>query len=295
MKINVHGGHNTIIPGASGYFSEVTEDRNVKNKVIAKLQALGHTVYDCTDETGNSKSKNLSNIVAKCNAHTVDLDVSIHFNASNGAGHGVEVLIYKSGNKANPYATNICNAIAELGFRNRGVKIRTDLYVLRKTKNSALLIECCFCDNQTDANLYNAENMANAIVKGITGTDLSQSVSKPAPQPTPQPSNPSNYDEWIARLQAECNAQGFSKQTVDGINGPNTLAGCPTVKKGARGNITKLIQERLNSVGFSLSTDGIFGSGTKNAVVVFQRNRGLSQDGIVGKNTWSWLLKGTKM
>lgn len=295
MKINVHGGHNTIIPGASGYFSEVTEDRNVKNKVIAKLQALGHTVYDCTDETGNSKSKNLSNIVAKCNAHTVDLDVSIHFNASNGAGHGVEVLIYKSGNKANPYATNICNAIAELGFRNRGVKIRTDLYVLRKTKNSALLIECCFCDNQTDANLYNAENMANAIVKGIMGTDLSQSVSKPAPQPTPQPSNPSNYDEWIARLQAECNAQGFSKQTVDGINGPNTLAGCPTVKKGARGNITKLIQERLNSVGFSLSTDGIFGSGTKNAVVVFQRNRGLSQDGIVGKNTWSWLLKGTKM
>lgn len=295
MKINVHGGHNTIVPGASGYFSEVTEDRNVKNKVIAKLQALGHTVYDCTDETGNSKSKNLSNIVAKCNAHTVDLDVSIHFNASNGAGHGVEVLIYKSGNKANPYATNICNAIAELGFRNRGVKIRTDLYVLRKTKNSALLIECCFCDNQTDANLYNAENMANAIVKGITGTDLSQSVSKPAPQPTPQPSNPSNYDEWIARLQAECNAQGFSKQTVDGINGPNTLAGCPTVKKGARGNITKLIQERLNSVGFSLSTDGIFGSGTKNAVVVFQQNRGLSQDGIVGKNTWSWLLKGTKM
>ena len=169
MKINVHGGHNTIIPGASGYFSEVTEDRNVKNKVIAKLQALGHTVYDCTDETGNSKSKNLSNIVAKCNAHTVDLDVSIHFNASNGAGHGVEVLIYKSGDAANPYATNICNAIAELGFRNRGVKIRTDLYVLKHTKNPALLIECCFCDNADDAALYNAEAMANAIVKGITG------------------------------------------------------------------------------------------------------------------------------
>ena len=128
------------------------------------------------------------------------------------------------------------------------------------------------------------------IVAGAKGT----TVSNPTPQP-PQPSKPSGYDEWIERLQAECNAQGFSNQTVDGINGPNTLAGCPTVKKGARGNITKLIQERLNSVGFSLSTDGIFGNDTKNAVVVFQRNRGLSQDGIVGKNTWSWLLKGTKM
>lgn len=133
---------------------------------------------------------------------------------------------------------------------------------------------------------------------GVINYDGTQSATQPTPQPTPQPSQPSKpsgYDEWIARLQAECNAQGFSNQTVDGINGPNTLAGCPTVKKSARGNITKLIQERLNSVGFSLSTDGIFGNDTKNAVVVFQRNRGLSQDGIVGKNTWSWLLKGTKM
>ena len=133
---------------------------------------------------------------------------------------------------------------------------------------------------------------------GVINYDGTQSTTQPTPQPTPQqsqPSKPSGYDEWIARLQAECNAQGFSNQTVDGINGPNTLAGCPTVKKGARGNITKLIQERLNSVGFILSTDGIFGNDTKNAVVVFQRNRGLSQDGIVGKNTWSWLLKGTKM
>ncbi|MFQ7172708.1 MAG: peptidoglycan-binding domain-containing protein [Thomasclavelia ramosa] len=39
----------------------------------------------------------------------------------------------------------------------------------------------------------------------------------------------------------------------------------------------------------------MFGTATYNAVKVFQRNRGLSQDGIVGKNTWNWLLKGTKM
>lgn len=294
MKINVHGGHNSIVQGASGIFNEVQEDRNVKNLVISKLKSLGHTVYDCTDDSGTTQTKNLNNIVSKCNAHTVDLDVSIHFNASNGVGHGVEVLIYKSVNKANSYATNICNAIAELGFKNRGVKVRTDLAVLKKTKSPALLVECCFCDNQEDANLYNAENMANAIVKGIT----SQTVATAQPsQPTPQPtqSKPSGYDGWVARLQAECNAQGFSNQKVDGINGPNTLKGCPTVKKGARGNITKLIQERLNSVGFSLGTDGIFGDKTYNAVKVFQKNRGLSQDGIVGKNTWSWLLKGTKM
>lgn len=292
MKINVHGGHNYIVQGASGIFNEVQEDRNVKNLVISKLQSLGHTVYDCTDDNGTTQSKNLNNIISKCNAHTVDLDVSIHFNASNGQGKGVEVLVYSTDSASYPYAQNICNAIAELGFKNRGVKVRTDLAVLRKTKSPALLVECCFCDNQEDAKLYNADAMANAIVKGIT----SQTVATITPQHIqPTQSKPSGYDDWIARLQAECNAQGFSNQTVDGINGPNTLNGCPTVKKGARGNITKLIQERLNSVGFSLSTDGIFGNDTKNAVVVFQRNRGLLQDGIVGKNTWSWLLKGTKM
>lgn len=295
MKINVHGGHNSIVQGATGFFSEVTEDRNVKNLVISKLQALGHTVYDCTDDSGTSQSKNLNNIVAKCNAHTVDLDVSIHFNASNGQGKGVEVLVYSTGSNSYPYAQNICNSIAELGFKNRGVKVRTDLAVLKKTKSPALLVECCFCDNQEDANLYNAENMANAIVKGITNQTVA-TAPQPTPQPTPQPapSKPSGYDDWVARLQAECNAQGFSNQKVDGLKGPNTLAGCPTVKKGARGNITKLIQERLNSVGFSLDCDGIFGSATHNAVVVFQRNRGLTQDGIVGKNTWEYLLSGKK-
>lgn len=81
----------------------------------------------------------------------------------------------------------------------------------------------------------------------------------------------------------------------DGLRGPKTLNACPQVKKGAKGNVTRLIQERLNSVGFNLTTDGIFGENTKNAVIVFQKNRSLVQDGIVGPKTWEWLLKSTKM
>ena len=124
--------------------------------------------------------------------------------------------------------------------------------------------------------------------------DGNQTVVTPTPQPS-QPVKPSGYDEWVARLQQELNYQFKRGLTVDGLKGPNTLNACPTVKKGAKGNVTRLIQERLNSVGFSLGVDGIFGTATYNAVKVFQRNRGLSQDGIVGKNTWNWLLKGTKM
>lgn len=174
MRINVHAGHNSIVKGAGGFFREEVENRNVTNLVISKLQSLGHTVYNCTDDAGTTQSKNLSNIVAKCNANSVDLNISNHFNAFDKVANGVEVLVYSTSSEAYKYAINICNAIAELGFKNRGVKVRTDLAVLKNTKDPSLLIECCFCDNQEDASRYNAEAMANAIVKGITGVDLSK-------------------------------------------------------------------------------------------------------------------------
>lgn len=191
---NVHGGHNFNVPGASGYFSETEQDRGVKNRVIAGMQSLGHTVYDCTDESGKSQNANLANIVGKCNAHAVSLDISIHFNASNGAGHGVEVLCYDASTSG--VAQNVCNAVAALGFSNRGVKYRRDLYVLRSTKSPAILIECCFCDHQGDAAIYNVDAMAQAIVKGITGqvTAGNGASEKPTPQPAPQPGSSPTKD-----------------------------------------------------------------------------------------------------
>lgn len=99
---------------------------------------------------------------------------------------------------------------------------------------------------------------------------------------------------WVRRLQTACNQQGFSDQTVDGKPGKHTLAGCPTVREGASGEITKLIQERLISLGYSCGAagaDGKFGKDTKAAVQAFQKANGLTADGIVGKNTWRKLLE----
>ena len=179
MKINVHAGHNFKVPGASGIFSEITEDRKVKDLVITKLKTLGHTVYDCTDETATTVRGNLEAIVAKCNAHSVDLDVSIHFNAFDGTANGTEVCIYSESSDSKNTAQKIANEIEKLGFkkRNGGISIRNGLYVLRHTNAPALLIECCFCDSKKDAALYKAETMANAIVKGITGQVVSTSTT----------------------------------------------------------------------------------------------------------------------
>lgn len=178
LTINVHAGHNPdgkVACGAIGLIKESTEARLVKDEVIVTLRALGHTVYDCTCDNGKSQSDVLQQIVKKCNSHDVDLDVSIHFNAGandkkgNGKTTGVEVLVYSTGSKSTSYAQSTCKNISKLGFKNRGVKVRTDLYVLRKTKAPAMLVECCFVDDADDVKLYNYKTMAQAIVTGILG------------------------------------------------------------------------------------------------------------------------------
>ena len=91
MRINVHAGHNPagkVACGAVGIINESTEARRVKDEVISQLRELGHTVYDCTVDNGTGQSDVLKKIVAKCNAHAVDLDVSIHFNAGAGDQKG---------------------------------------------------------------------------------------------------------------------------------------------------------------------------------------------------------------
>ena len=181
-KYNVHGGHNSIVPGATSILNEVTEDRKVKNKLISLLKNAGYTVYDCTDDSGRTSGANLANIVAKCNKHSVDLDISIHLNAGrndskgDGSTGGVEVFCYDSRTKS--VAEKITDAIAEeFGYHNRGVKYSTGLYVLRNTKSKAILIECCFVDDKDDAKAWNAERCAAAIYKGLTGKAATSSTT----------------------------------------------------------------------------------------------------------------------
>ena len=53
-----------------------------------------------------------------------------------------------------------------------------------------------------------------------------------------------------------------------------------------KGVDVKLLQERLNTLGFNCGkVDGVFGKNTKTAVINFQHSKKLTEDGIVGKNT----------
>lgn len=59
---------------------------------------------------------------------------------------------------------------------------------------------------------------------------------------------------------------------------------------GSSGSEVKQIQQKLKSLGYYKgSVDGIYGTQTKNAVTSFQRNCGITADGICGKTTLLYL------
>lgn len=207
MKINIHAGHNPdgmTACGAIGYIKESTEARAVKERILQKLTAMGHEVYDCTCNDGRNQNDVLRKIIAACNAHEVDLDISIHFNAggnreSDGNTTGTEVYVYSTDSKAVSYAQEVVDNIAALGLSNRGVNENPNLYVLRHTKSPAILIECCFVDDPDDVALYNADRMADAIVAGIVG----QSIETTADAAKLAAMSQTEFVDWIGQLASE--------------------------------------------------------------------------------------------
>ena len=63
--------------------------------------------------------------------------------------------------------------------------------------------------------------------------------------------------------------------------------GYPLIREESRGVYVLVAQDGLNTLGYRTGgLDGIFGTQTRNAVLSYQRSRGLAVDGIIGCNTW---------
>ena len=69
-----------------------------------------------------------------------------------------------------------------------------------------------------------------------------------------------------------------------------------TIRKGNYGALVKECQTALQKLGYDLGicgVDGDFGQATEKAVKAFQKDHGLTQDGVVGPKTWEALQKAT--
>lgn len=74
-----------------------------------------------------------------------------------------------------------------------------------------------------------------------------------------------------------------------GLNEKPTL---PTIRRGSRGDYVKYAQKLLQDLKYNIGSsgvDGIFGAKTEAAVKAFQKDWGLTEDGVVGPATWERL------
>lgn len=185
MKIAVRGGHNFLATGASALIDETTEDRKVKDSLIKYLNQLGHTVLDVTPGNIDADS-DLVYGVSKANNWGADLFISIHFNKAyniyNGA-IGTETWVYSKSDNYNDeeYAQRIVDSIGALGFINRGVKERTNLYELKATKMASVIVEVCFVEATKDVALYKKlgpDKIGQVISEAISNKKINNLVEE---------------------------------------------------------------------------------------------------------------------
>jgi hypothetical protein len=178
MLFAIDPGHgakkNGIIdPGAGGVLQEAKEVLDIATHLIAILESAGHKAIN-TRPTGDYTSTS-AELQARCDAANVakaDYFISIHLNAYNGQAKGTQSFIGSDAGKG--LAEGITSKLAGLGFVKREVQ-RANYYVLKNTTMTAILVECCFCDNAEDGKRYRdlggAPRIAKAIAEALIGTN----------------------------------------------------------------------------------------------------------------------------
>ena len=77
---------------------------------------------------------------------------------------------------------------------------------------------------------------------------------------------------------------------VDAETAVESVCEAAVLRQGSRGSEVKEMQRRLKQWGYYQgSVDGVFGVGTRSAVILFQKKNGLTADGVVGKETYKAL------
>lgn len=158
---------------------------------------------------------------------------------------------------------------------SRGLDVQTiQAYLDRIRKNypaiPAITDEAGVFGNSTRAAVAKFQSVFSLTADGVVGKSTWYKIS--------------SLYAAVARL-SELDSEGISL-------GIGTVPPSSVLRQGSRGQDVITLQYLLNMVSEfypsvpSVSQDGIFGSGTQQAVVAFQRAMGLDADGIVGQGTW---------
>jgi N-acetylmuramoyl-L-alanine amidase len=174
-----HGGKD------SGAVANGIKEKDLNLAVTLELNDFlaqqGHSVvtYRNADvDYGLTSDQRINTVVKKANDEKADFFVDIHFNAfKDSTASGVECYHSKVQTKTSNgfvIANEICGGLSrKFGFRNRGAKTKLTLWktdffgVIRETKMSAIIVECCFLTSPEDMSKYNAREIAREIATQI--------------------------------------------------------------------------------------------------------------------------------
>lgn len=160
--------------GAVGYINESNENRILAKKIVNILNSQSNVTADYYEI--NKADNYLQLQVASANKKNYDLVVQVHFNANSNtiSKMGTETLY--SSNRGKVYAEMVTNKLGQM-YKQRGSKIRDNLYWLNNTKAAAILIETCFVDSKADTDTYimNKDITARLICEGILNTTIKDS------------------------------------------------------------------------------------------------------------------------
>ncbi len=167
MKIFINAGHGGNDPGAVS--KNGTKEKDITKNVCALL--VSKLVQNSFNVEYFQQEKSFTDITKVENVSNSDLFVSIHCNAAaKESANGVEVLYYPTSTRGKKCAQLVQNELIDTTkLRDRGIKARVDLHVLKRTKAVAILVELAFITNEAEEKMLieKPEIFANAIYEGV--------------------------------------------------------------------------------------------------------------------------------
>ncbi|HHW67077.1 AMIN domain-containing protein [Defluviitalea raffinosedens] len=165
-------GHGGKDPGASGNgVIEKEANLSIALKLNELLKNTDIKVY--TTRTADTYPT-LQERAALANEVEADIFLSIHNNSFNGQHRGTEVLYFPTSNDQGPGLTGkkmaqiFQNALVKkLGTKDRGIKARSELYVLKNTKMPAVITEIAFVDHKEDAALLKSDDFRQKTAQAL--------------------------------------------------------------------------------------------------------------------------------
>lgn len=294
------------------HYTGNASDTASANARYFQRRGIGASAHYFVDENSIYQSVGVKNRAWHCGARSY-----WHKDCRNQNAIGIEMCCnggYKMGEKTIENAAQLCASLCKyIGISASQV----DTYVLRHYDVSG---------KQCPAPMAGAGNSAwtqfkNRVKEILAGNQQKQATSSSASSgytPNMPVVKIGSRGSVAKNLQFILNGLGYNCGVADGIFGNATknalvkfqkdhglvadgICGnatwkcllaypIPTLSVGSKGYAVKVLQSLLVGYGFKTAIDGVFGNGTKEKLIAYQKSRKLTADGVAGPKTLAMIL-----